>query len=92
MCQFTIAHSATPEALFARAQKAIGGMGGTVMGSPAAGEFRLSVFGAAIVGTYAATETAIHIEITEKPFLVGCGIIQQQLEKALGDADARPAA
>jgi hypothetical protein len=84
MCQFSIAHTTTPEALYARAQKAIGGMGGTVTGSPAAGEFRLSVFGASIVGNYTATDTAINIEITEKPFMVGCGVIQAQLEKALG--------
>lgn len=88
MCQFTIAHSSTPEALYDRAQKAIGGMGGTFSGSPQAGEFRLSVFGAAIVGTYAATDSALHVEITEKPFLVGCGVIQQQLEKALGAGTA----
>ncbi len=83
MCQFAIAHTTTPEALFARAQQAIGGMGGTVTGSAAAGSFRLSVFGASIVGNYATTDSAIEIEITEKPFLVGCGVIQQQLEKAL---------
>lgn len=84
MCQFSIAHTTTPEALFARAQQAIGGMGGTVTGSPESGSFRLSVFGAAIVGTFATTDTAIAIEITEKPFMVGCGVIQAQLEKALG--------
>ncbi len=91
MCQFAIAHTTTPAALFARAQKAIGGMGGVMTGSAEAGEFRLSVFGAAIVGSYATSDTAIEITITEKPFLVGCGVIQQQLEKALADG-ARSAA
>lgn len=85
MCQFAIAHTTTPAAIYARAAKAIGGMGGTLTGSPAAGDFRLSVFGATIVGNYATTDTAIEIEITEKPFLVGCGMIQAQLEKALTD-------
>ena len=83
MCQFAIAHTTTPDAIYARAQQAIGGMGGTLTGSPAVGSFRLSVFGASIVGNYATTDTAIEIEITEKPFLVGCGVIQAQLEKAL---------
>lgn len=83
MCQFAIAHTLTPDAIYARAQKAIGGMGGTLTGTPAAGSFRLSVFGAAIVGNYTTTESAIEIEITDKPFMVGCGMIQQQLEKAL---------
>ncbi len=89
MCQFAIAHTTTPEALFARAQQAIGGMGGTVMGSPEAGSFRLSVFGASIVGNFVATDTAIQIEITEKPFMVGCGVIQAQLEKALAGGGTR---
>ena len=91
MCQFAIAHTTTPTAIYERAQKAIGGMGGTLIGSPAAGSFRLSVFGAAIVGNYATTDTAIEIEITEKPFMVGCGIIQSQLEKALGGSTDRAA-
>ena len=48
------------------------------------GSFSLPVFGSAIVGRYRTTPKAIEIEITDKPFLVTCGLIQQQLEMRLG--------
>ncbi len=84
MCQFSIAHTTTPETMYARAQAAMRSAGGTLDGTTEAGGFNLPVFGAAIVGTYRTSADAIVIEITDKPFLIGCGIIEEQLRKKLG--------
>ena len=83
MCQFSFAHTTTPEAMYSRALNAIRSAGGTLEGTAESGSFNLPVFGSAIIGRYRTTAESIEIEITDKPFLVGCGIIQQQLEKQL---------
>lgn len=84
MCQFAIRHTTTPDAIYSRAQNAIRSAGGTLEGNTETGTFNLPVFGSAIVGRYRTTPEAIEIEITDKPFLVTCGLIQQQLEQRLG--------
>jgi hypothetical protein len=82
-CKFSIPFSGDPETLIERANDAISAAKGNFSGDTGAGFFRLSTPIGRVSGTYNISESAIHIEIDDKPVFVGCGKIESELQKYL---------
>lgn len=82
-CNFKIAFTAPVEEINAKAKKFIEGQGGTLTGDLQSGSFKLSVFGNDIAGNYTVEGNEMAIEITEKPFLIPCNMIESALKSQL---------
>ncbi|HOZ87632.1 MAG TPA: hypothetical protein PL029_07740 [Bacteroidia bacterium] len=82
-CNFTIPFSGSPEALIEKARKAIGEAKGNFSGDTGSGFFSLSTPLGPVNGSYNISESAIHVEIDNKPVFVGCGKIENELQKYL---------
>jgi hypothetical protein len=78
-CNFSIPFNSSPETLAAKAQQAIMGAGGSFQGDSTAGNFGVSTPLGDIRGSYTIQGSSIMITITNKPFLVSCGMIEKQL-------------
>ena len=82
-CNFTIPFSGAPEAILSKAQSSVESQGGTFTGDATAGNFNLSIFGNAIIGSYTVNGQDLSIVINEKPFMVPCSAIEGFLKKQL---------
>ena len=83
-CNFIIPFSDSSEAILQKAKSSVEGQGGSFTGDVNAGNFNLSIFGNAIIGSYTVQEQNLNIVIDEKPFLVPCSAIESFLKKQLG--------
>lgn len=75
-CDFSLPFSGNPEAVLAKARKAVEGQGGTFAGDTMAGNFQVSFFGNKIVGNYTVSGQNLQVSITDKPFMVPCSAIE----------------
>jgi hypothetical protein len=81
-CQFSIPVSGSVDTMLAKARSAVEQNGGTFNGDTTSGSFEVSVMGT-IRGSYTATSSQIDITITDKPMLVGCGMIENFLKSKM---------
>lgn len=82
-CSFSIPFSGNAAALISRAKSAVEGQGGSFSGDETVGSFSLKVFGT-ITGNYSVQGSALQIEITDKPMMLSCGMIESALKSQLG--------
>ncbi len=69
--------------MLAKARSAVEKNGGTFNGDTTSGSFEVSVMGT-IRGNYTVTGSQININVTDKPMLVGCGMIENFLKGQMG--------
>lgn len=82
-CNFTIPFSKSVTEILEKAKKTIESQNGTFTGDENAGNFDVSIFGNTVIGSYAVTGQDLNIDITEKPFLVPCSMIESYLKNNL---------
>lgn len=82
-CQFSIPVSGSVETMLGKARAAVEKNGGTINGDTTSGSFEVSVMGT-IRGNYTVTGSQININVTDKPMLVGCGMIENFLKGQMG--------
>ncbi len=82
-CTFSIPFSGQVSDLVAKAKNAIQGAGGTFDGDLTTGSFTVPIVIGKIVGKYVIEAQQFKIDITEKPMMVPCGMIEDQLKKYL---------
>ena len=82
-CNFTITFSKPVEEILAKAKKTVESQGGEFTGDTASGNFNVSVFGNTVVGAYSVDGNNLNIDITDKPFLVPCNMIESFLKGQL---------
>jgi hypothetical protein len=78
-CDFSIPFSGDPQTVLGKARSAVQSQGGNFSGDTNTGEFTVSVFGNKIVGNYSVSGQTLHINITDKPFMVPCTAIESFL-------------
>jgi hypothetical protein len=82
-CVFSIEFNGSIDTLIEKANSAISAKGGKFEGDTLSGQFALQTLLGAIEGTYKVTIGAVVFEITNKPFFVPCGKIEEELRKYL---------
>lgn len=80
-CDFSIDFTGTSDLLIGRAKDAINNAGGMFDGDPQTGDFSISTPIGKIAGDYQVSGQTITFSITDKPFLLGCGRIENELRK-----------
>jgi hypothetical protein len=85
-CNFNVSTSEPIGQLIDKAKKAITAAGGTFQGNVENGSYSIPTPLGKITGTYAVNGSSIAFTITDKPFLVGCSKIEEELKKYLGAA------
>lgn len=83
MCNFEIEFSGSADELFNKLKAGISKANGVFDGNASSGSFDISVMGAHIVGQYTIAGHLLKTVITEKPFLVSCGQIQNLVRQQL---------
>jgi hypothetical protein len=83
MCDFQIPFSTPVADLIDKANHSITKMGGTFTGDSQTGNFSISTPVGKIAGSYTVGTGTLDIHIDDKPFFVSCGMIEDQLTKAL---------
>ena len=83
-CNFSIPFSGSPETVLAKAKSTVQNQGGTFTGDTNSGNFSVSVFGNAIVGSYTVNGQELAIVIDSKPFLIPCSTIEGFLKNQIG--------
>jgi hypothetical protein len=78
-CNFKIAFTKSPEELLGVAKKAIESHKGTFKGDFDSGHFTIPIGIGDINGTYTVADSKISIDITKKPLLVTCKMIENRL-------------
>jgi hypothetical protein len=79
-CSFSIPVTGSPDALLNKARSAVQGQGGTFNGDSNTGNFKVTVFGNTIAGNYTVAGGNMNIVITDKPFMLSCGMIESYLK------------
>jgi hypothetical protein len=82
-CNFTVPFTKDTTEILDKAKKTVESQGGSFTGDTTAGNFNVSVFGNTIVGTYVVVGQSLNIDITDKPFLVPCSMIESFLKGQL---------
>ena len=82
-CNFTIPFTKPVTEILAKAKSTVESQGGTFTGDTSSGNFNVSVFGNTVIGAYTVAGQDLQIDITEKPFLVPCSMIESFLKGQL---------
>lgn len=82
-CNFTVPFTRDASEVLEKAKKTVESQGGSFTGDTGAGNFNVSVFGNTITGTYVVAGQNLNIDITDKPFLVPCSMIESFLKGQL---------
>lgn len=82
-CQFTYRLQVPAAALLEQIQQLAQEYEGEIQGDEQAGRLRLPLFIGTIVGEYTIVGDELQLNITQKPFLVGCGTIDATIRKYL---------
>ncbi|HEY0667139.1 MAG TPA: hypothetical protein VGD22_03120 [Sphingobacteriaceae bacterium] len=80
-CDFSIDFTGASESLINKANDAIINAGGIFNGNAESGYFSISTPIGKIEGGYQVSGQTIAFTITDKPFLLGCGRIEDELRK-----------
>lgn len=79
-CSFSLPITGSPEEVLNKARSAVQGQGGSFNGDTTSGNFKVTVFGNTIAGNYTVSGDNMNVEITDKPFLLSCGMIESYLK------------
>lgn len=82
-CNFSVPFSKSASDILSKAKQTVEGQGGTFTGDEQSGNFDVSVFGNTIKGAYTVNGQNLEIEITDKPFMVPCNMIESYLKGQL---------
>ncbi len=82
-CNFSISFTKPVEEILAKAKKTVEAQSGTFTGDTNSGNFNVSVFGNTVIGSYTVSGQELNFDITEKPFLVPCNMIEGFLKGQL---------
>ena len=82
-CNFSIPFSKPVDEILAKAKKTVESQSGNFTGDTNSGNFNVSVFGNTVVGAYTVNGNELNIDITEKPFMVPCSMIESFLKGQL---------
>ena len=82
-CNFSVPFTKSATDILDKAKQTIESQSGTFTGDENNGSFDVSVFGNTVKGSYTVEGQNLVIEITEKPFLVPCSIIESFLVNKL---------
>jgi hypothetical protein len=80
-CNFSLQFSEPATTAVEKARQAIESQNGIFNGDEASGSFEVSVFGNKIKGNYTVEGQILNLLITDKPFFVPCGTIENFLAK-----------
>ena len=78
-CNFSIPFTKPVEEILAKAKETVESQQGTFTGDSTKGNFDITVFGNTIVGKYVVEGNVLNIDITDKPFMVPCSMIESFL-------------
>lgn len=78
-CAFTLRYDSTADALFQNARASILEQHGTFVGTPQQGQASLPTDVGTVRWNYSTQGQNLRIEVTDKPWLVSCSAIQQQM-------------
>lgn len=82
-CHFEIEFPESPNEMLATAKSSIKGAHGTFHGDTSGGHFTVPVGIGDIEGSYTLAEGKITIDITKKPLLISCKVIENKLRSYL---------
>jgi len=82
-CNITIDFSGNGEELIKSAEQAISGAGGSFSADNSEGKFAINSPLGKVSGTFVVQGQSFNISITDKPFLVSCDRIEQELRKQI---------
>ena len=82
-CNFSIPFTKSVTEVLAKAKKTVEAQGGNFNGDENEGNFNVSIFGNTVIGSYMVKGEELNIDITEKPFLVPCNMIENFLKSQL---------
>jgi hypothetical protein len=78
-CSFSLHFDATAAELFTASNASILAQGGTFVGTPQLGKASIPTDAGTVYFTYSTQGQNLRIEVTDKPWLVSCSDIQQQM-------------
>jgi len=82
-CNISIDFIGQPDELIRTAEQAISGSGGSFTGNNADGNFAINSPLGKVSGTYSVLGQSFNIVIVDKPFLVSCSRIEDELRKQI---------
>lgn len=87
-CEMNIEFEGAANAQVEKARTAITGAKGMFEGDDNSGEFSIPVFGSQIEGNYTISNNQFQIFITDKPLLIGCKRIEEELREYLSQENS----
>src|SRR5258706_12330049 len=78
-CAFSLHFESTAADLFTASKASTLEQGGTFIGTPQLGKAAIPTDAGTVYFTYATQGQSLHVEVTDKPWLVSCGDIQKQM-------------
>ncbi len=82
-CEFKVPFSGNADEILKKAKELVESQGGSFQGDTFMGEFSVAVFGNRVAGAYAVEGNILQMEITEKPMMVPCNMIESFLVSKL---------
>ncbi len=82
-CNFSVTFTKPVGDILAKAKETVESQSGSFTGDDTKGNFDVSVFGNTIVGSYVVEGNVLNIDITDKPFMVPCSMIESFLTSKL---------
>lgn len=82
-CNISIDFNGDPDQLIMSAEQAISGAGGSFSGNNSDGKFAINSPLGKVSGTYTVLGQSFNISIINKPFLVSCSKIEDELRKQI---------
>ena len=82
-CDISIDFNGDPDQLIRSAEHAISGAGGSFSGTNSDGKFAINSPLGKVSGTYTVQGQSFNISITDKPFLVSCSKIEDELRRQI---------
>ncbi len=87
-CEMNIDFDGNADDLISKAKAAIIEAEGEFEGDTASGDFSIPVLGSDIVGNYTITGNTFNISITDKPLLISCRRIEDELREYIDQEKA----
>ena len=82
-CNFSVNFTKPVGEILAKAKETVESQEGNFNGDDTKGNFDVTVFGNTIIGAYTVEGNVLNIDITDKPFMVPCSMIESFLTSKL---------